>query len=461
MSTDSSAAVSRPPLLLPLLGAAIAAAAAAAAAATLSPISVGAWLFGVLVLLLVRSNTELALIGLAATRAILEGTHVLPLADVGGNGLSPGDILSLAFLAGAGWHLIDEARSGTRVWRLPTVLPVLLFLAVALFSLSYSPAPSLGVRDILKFMAAYCAFLIVVVGRPEPRRLRMLLAAMVGGAVIPMGYGLYQLVASTAEVNEFYGWSRVQSFFDHPNTYGFYLVTVVAASWALRQQITGRGRALTTAVGVAAFASVLLTLSRNSMSALAILVLTIGWHHRSVLIAAAVATVAVILAAPQVLARGLEFVSPQTDTHSGNSLVGRLDIWRSGIALWRSQPLLGRGWGATSVFVTQNAHNDYLRSLVEGGIVGFGCFIAMMSSLVRLGRNVAIGRSDGPRALLGLSIGYALVSLASNNLGKGAFQIHFWLVAGVLCVWADAFPSRRVALKGARTDTPAESIPSP
>ncbi len=88
--------------------------------------------------------------------------------------------------------------------------------------------------------------------------------------------------------------------------------------------------------------------------------------------------------------------------------------------------------------------------------MGFGCFVAMMSSLVRLGLNVARGRSDGPRALLGLSIGYALVSLASNNFGKGAFQIHFWLLAGVFCVWADAFPSRGFAPKGARTDAPAE-----
>ncbi|MBA3350066.1 MAG: hypothetical protein H0T12_05875, partial [Actinobacteria bacterium] len=281
MSTDSSA-FSRSPILLPLLGAGVAAASAAAAAATLSPLSVGAWLFGVLALLLVRSNTELALVGLAATRATLEGTHVLPLANVGGNGLSPGDILSLAFLAGAGWHLVDEARAGTRIWRLPTVVPVLLFLGIAMFSLSYSPVPSLGVRDILKFMAAYCAFLIVVVGRPEPRRLRMLLGALVIGSVMPICYGLFEAVFSKGEVNVFYGWARVQSVFDSPNTYGFYLVTIVAAAWALRQQVTGRARTLTTIVGIAAFSSVLLTLSRNSMAALAILVLSIGWGHRSV-----------------------------------------------------------------------------------------------------------------------------------------------------------------------------------
>ncbi|MBA2274791.1 MAG: O-antigen ligase family protein [Actinobacteria bacterium] len=451
MSTDT-ADVSRVTFLLPLLGAAIAAALATAAATTLSPVSVGAWLFGVLALLLVRSNTELALVGLAASRATLEGAHVLPLANVGGNGLSPGDILSLAFLAGAAWHLIDEARSGTRIWRLPTVLPVLLFLGVAVFSLSYSPVPSLGLRDILKFMAAYCAYLIVVVGRPEPRRLRMLLGALLIGSVMPISYGLYEAFFSKGEVNVFYGWARAQSVFDSPNTYGFYLVTIVAAAWALRQQVTGRARVLTTVMGVAAFSSVLLTLSRNSMAALAILVLSIGWNHRSVLIVAALATVGVIAAAPQVLARGLEFFNSQSD--QGNSLLGRLEIWRSGIAFWRGQPLLGRGWGATSTFVTKNAHNDYLRSLIEAGIVGLGCFIAMMSSLLRLGRNAARGRDDGPRALLGLSIGYALVSLASNNFGKGAFQIHFWLLAGVLCVWADAIPARGFAARGVVTDAP-------
>lgn len=451
MSSDT-ATISRAAFLLPLVGAAIAATAATAVATTLSPVVVGAWLFGVIALLLVRSNTELALVGLAATRATLEGTHVLPLANVGGNGLSPGDILSIAFLAGAAWHLLDEARAGARIWRLPTVLPVLLFLGVASFSLTYSPDWTLGLRDILKFLAAYCAYIIVVVGRPEPRRLRTLLGAMVAGSVIPISYGLYQAVSFTGQVNEFYGWTRVRSVFDSPNTYGFYLVTIVAGAWALRQQVTGRARALATMVGLAAFSSVLLTLSRNSMAALGILVLALGWRHRPVLFAAALATLGVITAAPQVLARAFEFVSPQSDSHVGNSLLGRLDIWRRGIALWRTQPLIGRGWGATSALVTQNAHNDYLRSLVESGIVGFGCFMAMISSLLRLGRRAARGRDDGPRALLGLTVGYALVSLASNNLGKGAFQIHFWLLAGVLCVWADAFPARDLAARRDMTD---------
>nr|MBA3350051.1 O-antigen ligase family protein [Actinomycetota bacterium] len=179
-----------------------------------------------------------------------------------------------------------------------------------------------------------------------------------------------------------------------------------------------------------------------------------GWGHRSVLIAAVIATVVVIAAAPQVLARGLEFFNSQSD--QGNSLLGRLEIWRSGLAFWRGQPILGRGWGATSTFVTKNAHNDYLRSLIEAGLVGLGCFIGMMSSLLRLGRSVAKGRNDGPRALLGLAIGYALVSLASNNFGKGAFQIHFWLLAGILCVWADAVPARGFAARAALAGVPVK-----
>jgi len=391
--------------------------------------------------LAVRAAPHAALLFLAATRATLEGSHVLPLVRVAGSGLSPGDVLSLAFLGGASWYLLDRIRSGASPWRAPTVMPAVAFLGWVTLSLAYSPDPGLGARDLLKFAAAYCAFLLVVVDRPDPRRLRLLLAAVVAGAVPPLAFGVAQMVTASVKVNFFHGWWRVQSFFDHPNTYGFYLVVVVAASWALRQHTSGAARRGATIVGAAAFASVMLTLSRNSFAAMALLVLVIGWRQRRVLIAALAVGAAVVIAAPQVVARGSGILTGSPTAAKSNSLEGRLEIWEQGTRLWRSQPVLGRGWGATSAAVGSAAHNDYLRSLVEAGAIGLLLYVSLVWALLRLGRRAAAGRVDAPRALLGLALGYGLVSLASNTLGKGVFQFHFWLVVGVLWVWSETLPA--------------------
>ncbi|MFN2489098.1 MAG: O-antigen ligase family protein [Actinomycetota bacterium] len=426
-------------VVFPLVAAALATAVAIRLSTTLSAALLGAAVVGGVAALAIRSNPQAWLLGLAATRATFEGAHVLPVVNVAGNGLSPGDLLTIAFLAGASWYLMDKLRSGSRFLLAPTVFSGLLFMGIAAFSLVYSPQWGLGARDILKFAGAYCAFLVVVVDRPDVRQLRLLLGAIVAGAAIPIAFSFYQLATATAEVNEFYGWARVQSFFDHPNTYGFYLVVILAAVWALHQEVSGRERLLTTCVALAAFGSLAFTLSRNSYAALAILVLVVGWRQRRVLVAAAFGVGAVVLSSPQVVARTLQFFSP-VEQSQRNSLVSRLSIWEHGTTLWESNPLLGLGWGATSVSVGKNSHNDYLRSLIEGGVIGLIIYIALVAALVRLGWRASRGRSDGPRALLGLAIAYAVVSLASNTLGKGVFQFHFWLVAGILYVWGRTIP---------------------
>jgi putative inorganic carbon (HCO3(-)) transporter len=328
-------------------------------------------------------------------------------------------------------------------------------MAVIALSLTYSPEPELGARDLLKFAAAYCAFLLVVADRPEPARLLKLLTAIVAGAIVPIAFGLYQVATATTEVNVFYGWARVQSIFDHPNTYGFYLVTILGASWALRQHARPGARRLATIVALGAFASAALTLSRNTYAAAALLILVIGVRQRRVLIMAAAATLGIILVAPQVLARGSQFLTPAEET-GGNSLVGRLSIWEEGRAIWRTQPVLGRGWGATAVEVGRAPHNDYLRSLVEGGAIGLLCFVAVVWALLKLARRVSWGRVDAPRALLGLALGYALVSFASNTLGKGVYQFHFWLVVAILWVW-----SKSVRPDGSLVDAEDRAPPPP
>jgi hypothetical protein len=185
---------------------------------------------------------------------------------------------------------------------------------------------------------------------------------------------------------------------------------------------------------------------------------------------AVILTGVVLLSSPQVFSRGTDIVNENQEvaggeTRSGeragrSSLTARIDIWGNALDLWSERPLLGIGFGATSFNVGHNAHNDYLRSLTETGLIGFLFFISLMVSLVLLGRRAGLRRMDAPRALMGLSLGYALVSAVSNNLGKNVFQFHFWLFAGICYVWSKTVapprgtwfgaPPSRVGQEGAR-----------
>jgi O-antigen ligase len=63
-----------------------------------------------------------------------------------------------------------------------------------------------------------------------------------------------------------------------------------------------------------------------------------------------------------------------------NSFNWRLSQWQYLLEQWRQHPLLGYGLGV-SIHVSNNhlyPHNDYIRALVEGGIVGFISFISLL-----------------------------------------------------------------------------------
>ncbi len=391
-------------------------------------------------LLVIRVDLFRALLPLAFARAALEGWQDHIIIRALGVQLSIPDLLTIALLAGSVWWLVDRARAGDQIWQVPTFFPALLLLSLAVASLVYSTAPAIGARDLVKFAAAYALFIVVVIERPSVERLKTLLALIVASAVVPIAVGWWQLSESIGRGSGRPAGLRIQSTFDHPNTYGFYLVSIVAAAWGLRGMVSSRFRPVVDAVGIAALASSALTLSRNTWGALTIVVLVIGWRDRRLLVAAALSAGIAALAMPRLLIRATDFLYLLQGSNTGNSLVGRLDLWSRDLALWQTHPILGLGWGSVSAQVEHAAHNDYLRSLTEAGVIGFIAFLFLIGSLIRMGIRSGRWRSDLPRALMGLSVGYALVSLASNNLGKGAFQFYFWLIAAIAYVWSQTVP---------------------
>jgi putative inorganic carbon (HCO3(-)) transporter len=458
---DTTGRLQRLGVDLVILGsAAIAAAVTASVTRNLNLSLAIAALFGGVAMLLIALDPVRVLLVLSVVRATLEGLQSHVLLRPFGVGLSPPDLLTIAILGGLVLWLLGQIRKGVPVWRAPTFWPAILLLTIATGSLLYSSAPPLGARDLVKFAAPYAAFLVIVTARPEPKVLRAFLGAIVASACVPILIGFWQLTQSIGHTDALHGGLRIESTFDHPNTYGFYLVAVTGAAWGLRWEVTGRRRLLVDMIGLAAFASTALTLSRNAWGAMAILVLVVGWRHRWVLAAAAACAVVVVAAVPRLLVRLTDFLHPVQGNNTGNSLLGRLALWNRDLGLWKTQPILGRGWGSTLASVNVAAHNDFLRALVEGGIVGFVAFVLLIFSLVRMGWRIGAARGDLPRAFLGLALGYTAVSVASNNLGKGAYQFYFWLIAGVAYVCWETMPDRSQKAPRSVSVTPETNRPT-
>jgi hypothetical protein len=440
MSTSDVMTPPRIPRALPLLAVAGATVTMGLLARYVDAKILAAGVVGVIIMVLIRVYPMVALFGLAATRATLEVLQAHNVLHAAGVSLSPADLLEVAFAGGVALVLISELRAGSEFWRAPIIVPAAFFIGLGVVSLFYSQAVGEGLRGLIKWSSAFGAYALLQVDKPDARRLRLLLGLIIGSAIVPLFYGAYQLLHGTGRQNLLHGGLRIQSTFDHPNDYGFYLVVVLVAAWGLYNVLEGRPRLFVIGVAVAATGSIALTLSRSAFAALGFVILVVGWKHRRLLLGLMVFGGAIVLAIPRVVTRVTDLVNPRSGDNHGNSLLGRLSIWSGELQQFRQRPFTGHGWGYTLASQDKASHNDYLRLMVEGGIFGFFTIVAVMISVVRNALRAARGRLDLPRAYLGLALGYVIGSGVTNTIGKGAYQFYFWLMTGIALRWAAIVP---------------------
>ena len=114
------------------------------------------------------------------------------------------------------------------------------------------------------------------------------------------------------------------------------------------------------------------------------------------------------------------------------SLTARESIWASHFEAFRESPIFGRGLGAGALGVNyyELPHNDYLRLLVEGGVVGlvvYGAAVALW------GRRVLALVAPGERGFVGaLFLALAVYALTDNILTMVPALVPFLYLALIL-----------------------------
>jgi O-antigen ligase len=131
--------------------------------------------------------------------------------------------------------------------------------------------------------------------------------------------------------------------------------------------------------------------------------------------------------------------------------VGRTQIWRANLDMARERPLLGWGYGNYKTVrqpfydrypdadTTAHAHNDFLQTQVDGGLVSLAAFVVLFVVLLRRGWDGyrAYDPRDEPARSLQLATGLAIVGflvggLTQYNFGDAEVVIYLWFTAGLL-----------------------------
>jgi len=314
----------------------------------------------------------------------------------------------------------------------------LLALSVAYAAFSFGDASGFA-REWLRLASVAAIGVLAVSAAQKVGSIERALRIAVAAAVIPALVALAQF----AGVGQLAAGARAFGTFSHPNAAGalFAFALLIAVGLALRS------RRRLDWVLVALFCSAVF--STRSLGALAASVIGV-WaltHFRLTgarrgLLLAGIAGAVMVFALTPI---GAERISQLESTRSysaaaqgdvSNSLDWRFLNWHLELGVWRDHPVFGTGVGTTRQFVQPLQtlpHNEYVRVLVEGGVVGaliVGLAVVVLVRTVRRRTSSSLAGSLGRALLLAAGVDALVDNLFNYTAAMYLAAVAIGLVLG-------------------------------
>lgn len=337
-------------------------------------------------------------------------------------------ITDLLLAAGVALWFLDGARRRTLPVRWsPVSTMAAIYVGVLFASLFFAADLGEGVAEVIKWVELP-VLLLVAPAMMAARQGRWLAVALVFGACLQAGIGLYQFTFGIGPDHFVIigGFMRASGVFAQPNPFGGFLgvalpVALSLAIWAWsefarkdkRRWVHARWGAFYTGATFLIGLGLLASWSRGAWlgAAVGVLVVLVFRSRRTAVFSAVAALllaglVLVGTLSPAMLPQpitdrladvptyfGLTDVLSQPVTDENFSVVERIAHWTAAQRMWERSPWLGVGAGNYTTAYAEvrlprwedplgHAHNVYLNVLGETGILGLTAFLALWGGVV-------------------------------------------------------------------------------
>jgi len=387
---------------------------------------------GLLLVLSAVFRFEAFVLTLIASRAAVD--------SLGGLGsIQVNAVLSLLFVVFGLIWIASSIRQGTP--RTPTTLPAIALVLAGALSVVASTQPGPTAIELLRVSSGL--LMLEVLQRLVTSRamLNRLLAAFLVSSVVPIGVGLYQVATDGGIWVS--GFVRIVGTFRHPNPFSIYLVLILLTLLALMPNVTRRVRVPLALLSIPATICLVASLTRSAWIALALGVVVLGILQSRWLIPllAAVGVVA-ILVNPNVLSRFSDLSGPSTTSvgDPNNSFVWRMEYWGETLSLAEGRPVTGIGLGMVQRTADEEKapHNDYLRIVVESGVLGLLAYFWLIAALIQIAVRAVRKRHSLRGPPRGVAVGFVaclgailVLSAVSNVVSQVVLVWYIAVVTGM------------------------------
>jgi O-antigen ligase len=336
-----------------------------------------------------------------------------------------------------------------RPTRFALLRPMTLLLVIGAIGLLISSEPMSVLREWVRLASLPAVFLLVVAGGRSRASKRRLISVILLSAIVPCLVGFYQVLTGRGYTISV-GFNRAYGTFWFPNGLAFYLLVVVALLFPTYQKTRSMLlRVLMLGLGAMCGLTLLLTYTRAAWGSLILMAGVVAiLRYRKWLIIGPIVLLLIVVAVPSVRQRVADLITPQTlslqrvyrvdqtTLGSSNSFQWRLLLWSDTIHYVGKNPLLGQGLAsyprlaaASEIGIEIAAHNDYLRMLIEVGVLGLVAYLGVQWQVVRMAWQAF--KTTGEQHLMGLwllalYLAILAVSLTDNILSYHTVGWYLW-----------------------------------
>lgn len=392
---------------------------------------------GLLLVLLARASTD-------STFRFL--TAVDPRGGIIGGLPNIGLVLILTFAGG----IYILSRSVPLI-SLPGGRLLTLLLVTGLLGVMRSDSFLFSMNEWVPVLASFVIYSLVAYLFANPKQIQRVVDVIGASFVLPAVFGLYQLVTGRGVLRPDFPVPGIFGTFLHPNTFGFYLVLIIALFLGQALFQTGRRRAVAVAGLCVALVLLVGTFARVAWAGALVVIFVVGiLRARALLLLLPLGALVTFVLVPSVGERLADALA------GGGSLADRFsNLWPATLRAWLSTTgaeegnflvalnrLAGLGPGIGQALSRYGLravpHNDYLRVLVEYGIFGLTLYLALISVLAvvafRTWREFREGNQAAAAVALtffALTLAFPVMSITDNIFAHTVNQVYFWTLAGL------------------------------
>lgn len=382
----------------------------------------------VMCMLVMRASMDLAKLSVGGEGPTTATATTTANQQVAARGLDPSSILAVVFIGAAIIWLAAQHRQQGHLPGSPLRRAFVVFFAAGAISIIGAANPAVVALESMRILAVVLMFVVLEQMMADDRAMRQLLLAVFLSLVFPLAFTTFGFLTGHPLSEEKGGFLRITGPFLQSNTFGRYLMLMIIFGVAIAPYLDKRFRR--PLIGLLALSSVflVLTYTRTAIVGVVLGLLVVGFIQSKRLLAGMVVIIlCALLVVPELSSRftGLSssssFYGP-----ANNSLTWRLSYWTEVLPLANRNPVSGIGLGMTSRQTDQEKqpHNDFVRVYVETGLIGLGAYIALLISLVTLGRRAvrASPRRSLERAIgagfLGCVLAFIADSVSANVISN-------------------------------------------